>query len=199
MKKVFLLALFFAPSMGTLFAQAPTVRSLIDNGAKLYDQGRYYDAIAEYQQALTLDNNSAAANLEMANTYIALQNYPKAIQYSDKVIQINDKYVDQAYMSKGSAQDMAKNTDEAIATFQEGIKKFPNSYLLLYNAALTCLNANKNSLAANYAARAVAANPRHASSHLVLGSAMYYLGDRVQSLLAIFFCLNPIPNDLQTR
>jgi tetratricopeptide (TPR) repeat protein len=189
MNKISLFVLAFTLLAGTVWGQSNDFDTYMSAGVNLYDHGRYYDAIAEYQKALAIDSNSASANLEMANTYIVIENYPKAIWYADKVMYINTKYVDQAYVAKGTALDLMKNQAEARAIFEEGVKRFPNEYLLLYNAALTCHNSGRNDDAAMYAARAVAANPVHASSNALLGAIMTQMGRNTQSLMASYHFL----------
>ncbi len=194
MKRILLAAIPFAFLPATLFAQATTVQTLTDKGNTLFDDGKYIDAIVEYQHALYIDSNAPGPNLEMANTYLALKKYQKAIDYCDKIIRLNTSCVDQAYMDKGSALDMMNELDAAIQTYKEGIKKYPDNYLLLYNAAFTYFRVNKFDEAAYYSARAVSANPKHASSHLMLANSMYQLRKRPQSVMALYYFLLLEPN-----
>ena len=179
---------------GTIFGQNQELGHHIDRGIALYDNGKYNEAIAEYKLALTIDNNSPAANYEMANTYIALKNYQEAVTYADKVIQLNNGDVDLAYTAKGNALDLMLKHGEAMDVYNAGIKMFPHNYLLLYNAALSCWELKKYYECASYAAKAVAANPRHASSHYLLGTSMCLLGKRPLSLMALYNFLLLEPN-----
>jgi len=179
--------MLFLPAI--LFGQNSSIEDLVDRGNKLYDVGKYIDAVAEYQQALSIDKNAPAPNYEIANTYLALEKYDKAIYYSDKVISLNKEFVDKAYTLKGTAQDLMQQHDAALETYKEGIKHYPNYYLLNYNLALDLLNKKQYPYAAYYSSKAIQEHPQHAGSHLILATCMYQEGQRIPAILAYYYFL----------
>lgn len=175
------------------FAQDAQTKQM-EEAKKLYDAGKYSEAASTYKKILSKDKNSVAANMEMANTQLALKNYSEAIVYSDKVIAANVPQANQAYAVKGSAQGLKGDYDAAVLTLKDGINKFPDDFFLYYNLAFTQLNSSQYSQAEASAKKAVALKPDFAGSHLVLGQSMFYQNKRVPSMLALYYFLLLEPN-----
>jgi hypothetical protein len=170
------------------------LRSLFPQGTELHDQGKYDEAIAKYKMALNIDKNSTLANYELSYTYMAKKNYGDAIKYSKKVIDQDADNQQGAYIVLGSSLDMNGKPDNAIKVYEEGLSKFPNSNLLYFNLALTSYNQKDYDKAEKAAINAIIANPRHASSHVVLSAIMQAKGERVMSLLPAYYFLMLEPN-----
>lgn len=170
------------------------LRSLFPQGTELHDQGKYDEAIAKYKMALNIDKNSTLANYELSYTYMATKNYGDAIKYSKKVIDQDADNQQGAYIVLGSSLDMNGKPDNAIKVYEEGLSKFPNSNLLYFNLALTSYNQKDYDKAEKAAINAIIANPRHASSHVVLSAIMQAKGERVMSLLPAYYFLMLEPN-----
>jgi tetratricopeptide (TPR) repeat protein len=108
------------PNIGQINA----LQDFVDEGIELYDRGEYNGALTQYKKALEIDAKSPLANYEISSTYFALQDYGKAIEHSNKVISAKSDYVDQAYILKGSAQDlMSGKPKEALKTYKSSYKK----------------------------------------------------------------------------
>lgn len=196
MKKCTGLFLLFTFLFSGLFAQQAVIDDLISEGIKLHDKGDYTGAIDLYKKALVLDKKSAHANYEIASSYFAMKNYENAIKYSNNVITANSDYIDQAYILKGSAQDLSGKPKDAVKTYIQAIKKHANNHLLYYNLALTSFNLKEYKDADNALQKALKINPLHASSHLLLGYSMVRQENRVKGILALynFLLLEPKTN-----
>jgi tetratricopeptide (TPR) repeat protein len=182
----YLIILLLAMTAGTLSAQKNAAEDLVDAGVKLHDKGDYEGAMKAYKKALALNANTIRAYAEMCNTAFALHDYDHVIEYSDRVIAAKSDFVDMAYMSKGSAQDMMGKPMDAIATYKRAIEAYPDNYLLYYNLAFTSYNVKDNKQAVDALQKGLRLHPAHASSHLLLGYIMYEEGHRVKSLLALY-------------
>ena len=79
-KYLFTALLFVLP----FFVGAQDVKDLIKAGIQLHDAGDFKGAIAKYEEALRLDAKSPSALFEIANTYVALEEYKKALKYVEK-------------------------------------------------------------------------------------------------------------------
>lgn len=194
MRKYFVLFIAGFTTCSVLHAQSESVRELVEQGVALHDQGKYAEAIKKYQAALVIEPGSTLANYEIAFSYFLAGSYDSAITYSGRVLELNGGSQHEAYLVLGSSLDLAGKPAKAIATYEEGIKKYPGSNLLHYNLALTCFNQKDYKKAEQEAILAIQARPRHGSSHLVLAATMKQTGQRVKSLMALYYFLLLEPN-----
>lgn len=192
-KPWFLLFLILLPC--GIFAQSQDeVRTLVQQGVELHEKGDYHAAIQSYEQALQLDKKSDLALYEIAYSYYALKNYKQTLKYVNKVIKMNKGSLQEAYLIKGSTLDDMGNPKKAIDTYLEAIDHFPEQYLLHYNLGLTYYKQGEFSAAESALQEGILANPAHPSGHYLLGSLKFEQGQRVPSLLAIYFFLMLEPN-----
>ncbi len=190
----YIIALIFSLAFtGFSFAQSKTVSEQITDGIHLHDKGDYAGAIALYKKVLKQNSRNSQANYEIASSYFAMKDYENTIKHSNAVIAANGDYVDQAYILKGSTQDLQAKPEEAVKTYKAGISKFPKNYLLYYNLALTSFNLKEFKDTDEALMKGLRVNPAHASSHLLLGYSMNLQGNRVKSILALsnFLLLEP--------
>jgi len=185
MKKT-ILFVFITLFISNGYSQTNDIQSFIEKGIQLHDNGDYKGAIEQYKKALKIDKNSAIANYEIASSYFALKDYKKAIEYADIIINSKSNYADYAYILKGSALDILGKSKESINVYKEGIKEFPNNYLLYYNIALTYYNLKDFKNSETNVQKALVIKPTHPSSHFLLGLIMNDEGNRVKSLLALY-------------
>jgi thioredoxin-like negative regulator of GroEL len=197
MKKTVGLFLLFMFLLTGAFAQG-SVSELITEGIKLHDKGEYADAIDLYKKALLLDKRSAHANYEMASSYFAMKDYDNALKYADIVINLNIDYIDQAYLLKGSVQDVTGKPLEAVKTYAKALAKYHNNHLLYYNLALTSFNLKQYKDADNALEHALKIDPSHASSHFLLALSMLTQGKRAKGILALYNFLLVEPNSKRT-
>lgn len=186
MKKTLRVILILTMLVCKAYGQTDELQKYIDRGIELYDKGEYGAAIEQYEKALKIDSKSSLANYEMASTYFAMEKYDKAIEHVDVVIGQNKDYVDQAYILKGSAQDLLGKSKDAVKTYKKGLKSFPQSHLMHYNLAYTYYNMKEYKDAEEELQEALKIKPSHASSHLLLGYIMREQNSRVKSLLALY-------------
>lgn len=193
MKQLFVLTIMTL-LVSNIFGQNEKLNELISQGIAFHDQGKYEDAIMKYKQALEIDKKSTLANYELSYTYFSSGKYEEAIEYSKNVIIQNSDNLHPAYIILGSSLDLTGKAKDAIKIYEEGVKKFPNSYLLNYNIALTCYNQKEYDKAENAAIKAIILKPTHGSSHLILSVIMRDKGQRVKSILAMYYFLLLEPN-----
>lgn len=189
----FLLLLMLTP--WGIFAQSQAeVQTLVRQGVELHEKGDYQAAIQSYEQALQLDKKSDLALYEIAYSYYALKDYKQTLKYVNKVIKMKKGSLQEAYLIKGSTLDDMGNPKTAIETYIEAIDRFPEQYLLHYNLGLTYYKQGEFAAAESAIQEGILANPAHPSGHYLLGSLKFEQGQRVPSLLAIYFFLMLEPN-----
>ena len=128
----------------------------LEEGDKLAANGDYNGAIAKYNEAISINSNSAKAYAEAYNrrglAYRHMQNYKAALSDCTRAIQLNPKYA-LAYYNRGIVYRYLKNYDvSSIADLSRYIQLEPNdpdgynarglSYAALknYNAAINDYN-----------------------------------------------------------
>lgn len=192
----FTIALLFASI--PLFSQEP-VDSLIQVGIQYHDAGQYEKAIETYKQALEINNESMVAHAELAITYMHTEDYKKSIKHSDIVIKNGDKTALSAYITKGSCLDYLGKTKRSIRLFKKGIKEFGDHYLLHYNLAYNYFQMEELEDAEESVLSAIEAKTSHSSSHLLLGYIRSDKGQKVQSLLSLYFFLLLEPDSKRSQ
>ncbi len=176
------------------YSQNKTLSELVSQGIELHDAGKYNEAITKYNEALKIDKNSTLANYELSYTYFVTQQYHQAIKYSTKALKQKSDHQHESYVILGSCFDIIGKPDKAIKIYEDGLTVFPNSNLLNYNLALTCYNQQDYDKAEAAAIKAIEAKPSHGSSHILLAATMKEKGQRVQSILPLYYFLMLEPN-----
>lgn len=189
MKKRIWLTLTLLLSLNFIFAQSAS--GYISYGIKLHDSGDYKGAIKQYKKALKTDKSAVSAHYEIAFSYLTMKKYKKAIKHADKLINMNPqpKITEQAYDVKGTSLDDMGKPYEAIEVYKEGIKYYPDFYLLHFNLGLTLYKTFQFEEAEKCFINAITINPDHGTSHLLLAYAMDEQNKRVQSILSCYYFL----------
>ncbi|TRZ41632.1 tetratricopeptide repeat protein [Robertkochia solimangrovi] len=192
MKNLFLSTAFVLFSISG-FCQELTLDEIIDKGIALHDEGDYESAIQMYEKALEIDSTSSLAHYEMAFSYFNTKNYVKAEEHCRKSMALDDKNMMVSYIILGNSLDMQGKPEEAIEIFKEGIEQFDH-YLLNYNYAITCFNTGDLDAAYDAITAGIQMYDAHAGSHLILSQIMEKKGDRIKSMLPIYYFLLLEPN-----
>ena len=182
---------------GVLRAEAQTTpdtpAALVRAGVALYDEGHYDQAAAKYQQALAADPGNGPAQAELAMTYLALNRHADAVALCQQILQAHPAADPLVYVTYGNALDATQRPAEALAAYHAGLQRYPTSYILYFNQGVTQAAQGQSAAAVASFERAVSLNPRHASSHMLLGATQLRAGRRVPGLLALarFLVLEP--------
>lgn len=189
MRIIFSYLLVTLVSALNLLGQTGEVKELISQGVGLHDQGKFNEAIAKYKAALAIDSKSSLANYELAFSSFLNKQYDSAIKYSRIALEINTSNQHESYIVLGNSLDVTGKPIEAIKTYEDALKKFSKSNLLNYNLALTCYNEKDYTKAEKAAINAVMAKPDHGSSHIILATIMMETGQRIKSVLPMYYFL----------
>ncbi len=170
MKKKFILTVFIAVCTICGFAQdANKAEQLVEEGIKLHDAGKYDEAIGLYYEALAADADHPRALYEMSYTCYIAGKYDSAILIGNKLIGMNvsENILKNVYVTLGSVYDDVKKPGKAEEIYKDGIKKFPDFYLLYFNLGVTYYfeNPSKDKPALDNFQKAVTLKPLHAGSN----------------------------------
>ncbi len=189
LRQVLIIASFLIGFIRGVDAQKHDLETIISRGVSEYEVGNYEDALNFFKQAYKYDKSSNIACYELALTYLALNENESAAMFSGKLITRDEEYQEDAYLINGSAWENLGREHRARRIYKEGIKKYPGNYLLRYNLALSLFNAKEYDEAQEYAISAIEIEPKHGSSHLLLAYVMFDKGERVQSMLPLYYFL----------
>lgn len=171
-----------------LFAQQDTskIRTIILEGIRLHDGGKYDAAIKKYDEALAIDPGQLLAQYEKSYSLMASKKFKEAIAVSQQIIK-NDRadsnMIGNAYSTWGTALDEDGNKKKALKVYEEGIKKVPRYNMLNYNKAVTYLRLNETKNGIDQLKQSIIKNPAHASSQYMLGKIMAQNNNRVAALM----------------
>ncbi|MEM6639757.1 MAG: tetratricopeptide repeat protein [Pseudomonadota bacterium] len=156
--------------------ESRTIQQLVQQGIGLYDKGRYDEAIQQFQRALALDPNSGLANYELSLTYDARGDQRRCISTASSARerrltpdQYIESYIEGLYTLKASCHSKSDQPDRALATFRSGLERFPNSYSLHLNAAVTLRNTGQSNQARDHLGEAIRSAPQQSSPYFMLG------------------------------
>src|SRR5262245_26182558 len=165
-------------------------------GIMLYDQRKYDEAIARFEEVAKDSPDNMIALYELALAYSAKKESQKAIDLAARGTQykLPPPQLGQFYAMIGNLLDMAGEPKRAVEVYQKGIEATPTVGLLYYNMAVTYSGTLNDPDAAKKALKQGAmADPNHAGTQLML--AKLFLADDLKSpaLMALsrFLLLEP--------
>ena len=109
----------------------PTARAYDIRGWLLTENGKYDNAIADFNEAIRLDPENKWFHNNRGITWKAKEQYDKAIDDFDEAIRIDPKFA-AAYNNRGVAWNGKHRYIKAIADFDESIRldsQYPNPYI----------------------------------------------------------------------
>ncbi|SMO79702.1 Tetratricopeptide repeat-containing protein [Saccharicrinis carchari] len=184
-----LTCLLFISSFGQLFSQSSDFETILTRGISDYETGRYENALSWFTQAFKLKRESNKACYYLSLAHLALENNEEAATYSAKVIKRGGKYSEDAYLVNATVWANLGRNKKARRIYNQALKKYPTNYLIYYNLAFSLHNDKNFEKAQEYATMSIELHPAHASSHLLLAYIMYAQGERVQSMLPLYYFL----------
>lgn len=167
MKKSLLLVLLIISQQICVTAQEINEKaySLADSAVYLMDKGKIDDAITLLEQAKQIDKRyNYTFDYEIAYAYELKGEREKAINILERIIKSDDAN-ENGFQLLGNLYDMSKQSEKALLTYNEGLRKFPNSgklYLELGNVQLQHKNYNE---AIEYYEKGVKADPEFPSNY----------------------------------
>jgi Tfp pilus assembly protein PilF len=158
-----------------MFAQEGSANALVDSGVACHDSGYYDRAIAFYDQAIAVDPGYYLAYYEKSLSFFRATRMQECADLCKFILKRFPEGSENkgVYINYGSALDGLGKSDDAIAVYNKGIKKFPNVPLLHFNKAITLYLRKEYDDAADELKSAIFLNPSHASSHQFLAYSVY--------------------------
>ena len=113
-------------------AEKKELVKLLISGSRLYDNGKYPEAISEFDKALVIAPNDPIALSNKAGALIDMNQYEKAIPLLEKALTV-DPFMAGALYNKAAYLSMMGEINEALSYLERAIKINPNMAKLAKN------------------------------------------------------------------
>ena len=150
------------------------LKQLYDQGNVLFDQKKYADAAALFEQAVPLakEKNLNAVLGRLGDCYERADQHDKALAAYQKVL-ASDPSNAEVHNSIGNVYLKMNKTPEGMAEFQKAAELNPaGAAKAYYNLGAVLFNANKMDEAAAAWRKAIEADPKYADAYALLGRAL---------------------------
>ncbi|MFT3822784.1 MAG: hypothetical protein QM731_02645 [Chitinophagaceae bacterium] len=169
---------------------------IMQTGMKLYDDGKYKDALNEFEKIPVGDTNYVWSLYERALACSADSQYARGISYCEKALA--DKSEPERYpeilTQYGSLLDYADQQERSLQIFDSAIAIYPVFISLYVNKGTTLLRMKKYIEAEKVFQQAVLINPYSSSSHFKLGLCALNQGKIIPAFLGMVAYLAIEPN-----
>jgi len=135
-------------------------------GFKLYNQKNYADAILHYQAAITHDKNYDLMYANIAQAYLALNDYTKAIAAANECLKLYPNF-DVALEILGLSYLDLHDYNNSLSYFMLDMKENPKSVSAFYDTALLYAETKNYETALSYLQKAIDVKPEYKKSYLL--------------------------------
>ena len=111
----------------TISAQKQLSDSLIRAGVRLYDEGKYNEAISMYRQVDENDSNYVWMLGELSMTFLQTQDYDSVIYYASAGLENPSPYRQILMRNMGTAYLAAGNREKSVEVYNDAIRLYPYS------------------------------------------------------------------------
>ena len=152
--------------------EPPANVTAAQEGVKLLDQGKYDEAIAEFQKVLQTDPNLASVHYNLGVAYERKNQAADAQAQYNEAIRLKPDF-GEAYLSLGNSYLAEKKSDKAMEAFSKATELIPDNYDAFYNLGASCANLMKYPEAEAAFRKATQIKPNEPIAHYLLGMALY--------------------------
>jgi len=153
------------------------LKARLDLGEFLYEQKRYPDAIAEFEEIKTKLASYPKVHFMLAKIYLATNDLKKAKEMANKELELNPS-LDSAYFIVGEVARTEKDYREAVLKYEKAISLNPKSIDALMAMAWIRLAQNYASEAIELYNRALREDKNNPEIHKQMGYAYKAAGQR---------------------
>lgn len=136
----------------------------LNKAIKLMDSGKVDESIALLEEGIKLEPDRFDYSYEMAYAYHLKNDYKKSIKILEKIE--NHQFVtDRLFQLLGNSYDNINKPKKAIATYERGLKKFPNSGSLYLELGVMQLDNKNPTVPLSYFEKGIEVDPTHPSNY----------------------------------
>jgi len=153
----------------------------LDEGNKLFDEGRYDEAVASFENILASRPEFYQININIGNAYMQKEDYEQALAYFQRVLEKDPQNVE-ALVSSGNCYIELKENEKALALFKQIDRNDINNATTLYNIGTIFYNNGEVDMAIQYYEQSIVVQNDFVESYYQLGLAYLGRGDKENSL-----------------
>jgi tetratricopeptide (TPR) repeat protein len=158
-----------------------TAEDWFNQGIALADQGKYYEAINAYDEAIRLDPNLAGVWYYKGNAlYCSDSTTDEVIKAYDEAIRLKPDFA-AAWYGRGYTLEQGGNYDDAIKAYDEAIRLDPNYAEAWYGRGGALHAQGKYDEALKYYDEAIRLDPNYTLAWYSSGLALLVLGRTAES------------------
>lgn len=186
MKKIIVFLFLFVVFTNCYSQSYEAIQTLVDQGVKLHDAGKYAEAIAKYDEALKLDSTNMLVLAEKSLTLLHSGKFSECIAVCEYAIETNPGgyNLDMIYINYATCYDYLKQPEKAVEKYDEGIALFPELSLLYFNKGITLSGMEKYDEAIECMKSSLLLDPLHAGSHNAIARISHIKSRNIPALLA---------------
>ncbi len=195
-----------APMGGIPGIEDEATLALFEEGNQLFEQEKYAEAIAKYEEFLTANPSVYLVTLNVGNCYRMLKEYDKAIAsyqvildkvMAEKGTYEGDESAARAMASMGETYMLMEDLTKAGEYMRQAIELFPNDEILAFNVGEIFFNEGEAVKAIDYYKLATTIKEDWAPPYRQLGYAYLNKGEYQQAIDSLKKFLELAPDDPQ--
>jgi len=200
MKKRFITALLLLSFLFSMAQDKEEVSRLVSEGIALHDKGDFEGAIKKYDEALKIDKENFNALYEKSYSLVSMGKKKECANICKDLLKKFPDHPNLAavYIQYGSVLDDMDKPKDALEVFDEGIKKYPDQYLLYFNKGLTLQKSGRIEEALLEYQHSLAIRPLHSSSNYYTGM-LLQKPNKIPALLAYCTFMAIEPNSKRSQ
>lgn len=153
----------------------------IEEGWRLYDDGKYIEAVAMFSQAIGVDEKNSSAYYGRGTAYAKQRKYTQAVVDYNKAIKLNFSNA-HIYHNRGNAYKGQGNFTQAILDYNKAIELNPkDAYLSYHNRGKVYVIQEKYVQALDDFTKSIDLNPNYANAYEFRGIVYKLLGNIQQA------------------
>jgi len=166
--------------------------SMAYEAVQLMDNGNPDAAIELLEEAQKLDPKSMDIPYEMGYAYLMKNDAAQAIKQFKPLLKHKDVN-DRVYTMLGNSYDINGQPDKAIATYDDGLKKFPNSGTLHLERGNMHLQKDEYNEAMAYYEKGIEVDPNHSSNYYRAAKIYFMSNQKIWGMIyaELFILMNP--------
>ncbi|HXL54951.1 MAG TPA: tetratricopeptide repeat protein, partial [Chitinophagaceae bacterium] len=157
---------------------------LLEQGAKLSDDGKYKEAIELYNKIPRSDTNYSVVLHELSYSSYLDSSFESSVNYAKEGMGLFPEKATDWYSLIANSLDAMEKRKEALTYYDSTLKLNPNNYLTWFNKGISFYNLERFEDAKACFQKAILIYPYHPSSHFFLGAICASQGKVAEAMLS---------------